>query len=122
MKTIHSYRNEQRAIDEAFARGGAQVTFPSKGKAIHFRQRCYTFRKLFLAQAARESVLGMPETPYDNLFLGQPEETPRGWSVRIEQRKFEGILEDLDGGEIALDEEDELAAQAAAFAKSLKGE
>ena len=32
------------------------------------------------------------------------------------------ILEDLDGGEIALDEEDELAAQAAAFAKSLKGE
>ena len=62
MKTDSQFHFEKEALDTALSSGSASVTFPSPGKAVLFRQRCYAFRKW-----KRESMGG--DSPYELLTI-----------------------------------------------------
>ena len=62
MKTDSQFKFEKQALDTALASGSAQVNFPTAGKAVQFRQRCYAFRKW------KREILG-DQSPYEILTI-----------------------------------------------------
>lgn len=81
MKTDSQFKFEKQALDVALASGSAQVTFPTPGKAVQFRQRCYAFRKW------KRETMG-DQSPYEALTI----KAPQGSSIEIVGRKFEGQI------------------------------
>lgn len=95
-----AYYNDVRLIcDTAIARGGAKYQLPTKGKAVHWRQRAYTFRKLarVLAQKSLPDIGLIASTPYDRLeFVFDEDPT----IVIIRYSELKGQLMDLAGAPI----------------------
>lgn len=83
MKTDLQFRFEKEALDVALATGSARVTFSTPGKAVQFRQRCYSFRKW------KRETLG-DESPYELLTI---KSLAKGATViEIVGRQFEGTI------------------------------
>ena len=83
MKTDLHFQYEKQAMDVALASGSARVAFPTPGKAVAFRQRCYAFRKW------KRDTLG-DQSPYELLTI--PALTKGSLEVVITGRKFEGTI------------------------------
>jgi len=83
MKSDSQYRFEKEALDIALSTGSASVSFTTPGKAVQFRQRCYTFRKW-----KRETV--GDSSPYEMLTIKMLEKGST--TVEIVQRTFEGQI------------------------------
>ena len=68
----NTYLDVKRVFDAALAHGAARFRLPTPGKAQHFMQRAYRYRKL-LFELEQEKFSHIPgyvaSTPYDNLVL-----------------------------------------------------
>jgi len=65
-KRLGLYADVQEILDAALASGGGEFTLESYGKAVHWRQRAYQFRKLFaqtLASKSKYDTLTLPRIP-----------------------------------------------------------
>lgn len=83
MKSDSQFRFEKEALDVALAHGSASVNFLTPGKAVQFRQRCYTFRKW------KRETIG-DSSPYEMLTIKML--APGATTVEIVQRTFEGTI------------------------------
>lgn len=61
------YDDVRQILDAALESGGGTFDLPSYGVAVHWRQRAYSFRKLYAETIARDKSLAM--SPYDRLTL-----------------------------------------------------
>lgn len=104
-KSLHSY-NDVKAVFSAFAsRDTMTIAFPSKGKAHHWRQRAYYYRKLLHNLQEERNATGVPtETPYDNYVIRTDKHDPR--VLHLEKHIFDGVLRDGAGNEIKISYED----------------
>lgn len=99
--TLGNYLAIQKVLDAAIAAGGATYALPTKGAAIHWRQRAYKFRQL----AQKKSITG--SSPYDSLFLRIRDDEPN--VVRIEFEELKGELRGPDGKPIVIAEQPQTA-------------
>lgn len=83
MKSDLQFKYEKEALDVALATGSARVSFPTPGKAVAFRQRCYAFRKW------KRDTMG-DQSPYELLTI--PAIAKGALEVVITGRKFEGTI------------------------------
>lgn len=60
----------------------ATLTFDSKPAAIKWRQRFYTYRKLYLREQDKVKGAGMGSTPWDNIILRNHPDNPK--ALRVE--------------------------------------
>lgn len=100
MKTDKQFFREKQALDVALAQGGADVEFPTHGRAVSFRQRCYTFRKW------KRETLG-DSSLYEDLII-KPVEADSS-IVKIRGREMDGIIRPLGGPPIASAESEKAA-------------
>lgn len=107
------YVYEREVLDKALLSGGVEVTFPSPGDAIKFRQRCYEFRKVWRERCGGEG------SPYDRLTL--PAIPTGGLTVLIVPPVRKGVVKPLGGPVIAPTPEtsDELYDEAITIAGKL---
>lgn len=84
------YEQEKKVLDAALASGGGHLDFATSGKAVQFRHRLYTFRKLY-----RESV--DPASPYDRLSI--PKLAKGQTRVYIEVKTLGTVFVPKEGGE-----------------------
>lgn len=122
MKTDKQFFREKQALDVALAQGGADVEFPTHGRAVSFRQRCYTFRKW------KRETMG-EASPYEDLII-KPVDADSS-VVKIRGREMDGIIRPLGGPPIASqepektvpfeDEDDPLLDEVLGFKKKLVG-
>jgi hypothetical protein len=64
-RNINAYADCRKALDTAIANDGCILTFPSRGAALNFRQRCYSFRRLI-------TELHGEGTAYDSMKIATP--------------------------------------------------
>jgi hypothetical protein len=96
-------------LSTALSRGGANYRLPNPGKAKHWRQRAYTFRKL-LREAAEHNAPGNPldvTTPYDSMTLTISKRDPSCVQINF-SRAVDGVLTDETGAPLTLDGETSL--------------
>lgn len=108
-KTLSSFADVLPILQAARTAGGAkyqphhQVTGePSRGVAIHFKQKVYSFRKLLQEQdaAAHEGISGyVPKSEWDDLHLSFEPGDPTTIVIRFGANAG-GSLRGLDGGEL----------------------
>lgn len=117
-RTESQYALERQVLDGALRSRGADVEFPTHGKAVAFRQRCYAFRKW-----KRES-LG-EASPYEILTIKDLGKDGR--VVQIRPRELEATVTFLDGPPLNQDhfeenftiDDDELLGEADNLVKRL---
>lgn len=70
-RTLVAYADCQMAMDRALDSAyGIALPFETVGSAVHFRQRCYSFRKLINEQAEGEKESGIYSgSSYDTLIV-----------------------------------------------------
>ena len=61
------YDDVRQILDAAMLSGGGEFALPSHGKAVHWRQRAYKFRKLYAQTLASDDSFSM--SPYDKLTM-----------------------------------------------------
>jgi hypothetical protein len=61
------YDDVRQVLDAALQSGGGSFELPTHGKAVHWRQRAYKFRKLYAEILASDKSTAM--SPYDRLTL-----------------------------------------------------
>jgi hypothetical protein len=61
------YDDVRQILDAALSSGGGSFELPTHGKAVHWRQRAYKFRKLYAQTLASDDSFSM--SPYDRLTL-----------------------------------------------------
>jgi hypothetical protein len=61
------YDDVRQILDAAMISGGGEFELPSHGKAVHWRQRAYKFRKLYAQTLASDDSFSM--SPYDKLSM-----------------------------------------------------
>lgn len=110
MKTDAQFKFEKQALDVALATGSAQVTFPTSGKAVQFRQRCYAFRKW------KRETLG-DASPYEALTIKAAE----GSTIHITGKTFEGEIVAGPGLASPEVEDDELFSEILGVKEKLVG-
>lgn len=98
IKTIGNFADVRQVLDEALAHGGGTYRLPTRGKAIKWRQRAYTFRSRLREMEAARDVLntGVYTTPYDGLTLRIDFELDPTL-VHIEIIKATGVFTPADG-------------------------
>jgi hypothetical protein len=82
------YDDVRAILDAALQSGGGSLELPSYGKAVHWRQRAYKFRKLYAEILAQDKSLSM--SPYDRLTL--PKIEPPDCTVVINVREMVGTF------------------------------
>lgn len=107
------YADIKEVLDAALASDGGTYHLPTHGKAVHWRQRAYRFRKLF----AETIPAGQP-SPYDKLVLKKV--PPNSATVRIVLREIEGTFQ--PNREAAAPLEDDLLSEALKLAEELGDE
>lgn len=97
-KNINNYNDVKAILDAAVAGGGGRYHLPTKGKAVHWRQRAYTFKNLAQRNAqATSTVPGYtPPTPYDELTFSLQAGAGDSFYVVIMIRQPEGHLETFE--------------------------
>ncbi len=60
-KTLAMYHDIQRVLDAAIASAGGIFRCETHGRAVHWRQRAYKFRKLY------RDLVNQQNSPYDTL-------------------------------------------------------
>lgn len=119
-KAIAAYTDCLQVLDRALASSGARLPFTERGKAVSFRQRCYRVRSLL---QQRDST-----SPYDAMYIqieplrgSKDEPATLIFLLRAAPNAMLESMRDLDGQEIveAAADDEELEAEAVAFAKSL---
>lgn len=93
--SLSDYPNERAAFDAAVLHGGLTLTFPTPGKAMYFRARAQTFKRLY-RQSQLKANPGIPEhaisSPYDNYVVRYNDREkgedgrPSSCVVRLEDR------------------------------------
>ncbi len=63
------YPIEREVLDYALANGGARYTLDTPGKAVHFRQRAYAFRKVLWGELNAANPSPSIPTPYDLITI-----------------------------------------------------
>lgn len=112
-RSANSYLDCRLVLDAAIAAGGGRYELASPGKALHWRQRAYTFRRILRDNAVAATIIpGLsPSTPYDHIEL-----IADGPVVIIRLVAPKGILTDALGNPIDLKptapSEDELDLEA----------
>ena len=100
-RTIATYTNLARILDAALAAGGATFRLETPGRARHFIQRAYFFRKLLHDQQAASAVFNVDtritHTPYDSMKL-----TRKNCVVTLSFDEIEGVLLDGEGNPLEL--------------------
>lgn len=74
-RRINMFHDVKEVLDKVLLAGGGEVTLETYGKAVHWRHRAYTFRKMFATQVTMDS-------PYDKLTLRRVQ--PGTSTVRID--------------------------------------
>lgn len=77
------YDDVRQILDAAMQSGGGTFDLPSYGQAVHWRQRAYSFRKLYAETLARDKSLAM--SPYDRLTLPRIEEGSCTVVIRVRE-------------------------------------
>lgn len=119
-KNPHAYADVKVILDQAENRTKTTYTLPTEGKARHWTQRAYSFRKVLYNQALDQvgHVPGYaPASPYSTLVLRLD-----GCAVHITHRQIEGVLSGDEGEpvpQVVVEEDDVLLATAREFAKEL---
>lgn len=115
-KTESQFTLERQVLDGALARGGADVEFPTHGKAVAFRQRCYTYRKW------KREMLG-EASPYEKLVI--KDLGKEGKIVQVRGRELDAKVTFLNGPPLAPDPieipDDALMEEAEEMARRLVG-
>jgi len=111
VKTDSQFRFEKEALDVALATGSASVDFPTRGKAVAFRQRCYAFRKW------KRDTLG-DLSPYEALTIKAL--APGATKVEITGKTFEGKITPGTEGPVALPESATLTEEEQAILDDVK--
>lgn len=97
------FSDVSQILDTALAAGGGRYVLSTPGKAVRWRQRAYSLRKLLhkIDAERKQAVPGAIATsPYDLMFLRIiPDDL---CAVQIEIRKPEGTLTAFDGGALPL--------------------
>ena len=110
-RRIGMFADVKDILDAAIASGGGEVTLETYGKAVHWRHRAYTFRKMYALQVDMNS-------PYDRLTFRRVEPGPDKTvphSVLIDIIEQPAIFKPKVGGRpIVEDEEDDAYAEEAA--------
>ncbi len=111
------YDDIREVLDAALSSGGGEYELPDHGKAVHWRQRAYMFRKLYAEKVD-------PRSPYDRLtFRRVP---PESSTVIIAMQSQKGIFRPGAGPPLPLTTEapdiDLLSEAEALLAKIDKGE
>lgn len=100
-KTIGTYTDIARILDTALEAGGATFRLDSPGKAVHFIQRAYAYRKLLHDMQARQLATihdtRSTHTAYDTMKLTREEHI-----VVITFDVIEGVLLDGEGNPLEL--------------------
>lgn len=106
-------------LDYALAHGGARYTLTSGGKATHWRQRAYLFRKILWEELnANHPVPPLP-TPYDGLRLTVDPVDPATVVIEINSPERVGTLTPLGTAE---PDEGPFTAEMLAFRAKLFGD
>lgn len=82
------YDDVRQILDAALASGGGTFDLPTHGKAVHWRQRAYKFRKLYAQTLASDDSFSM--SMYDKLTMPQIPEDSR--TVVINLREIIGTF------------------------------
>lgn len=104
------YEDVKEILDAALAAGGGEYELPDHGKAVHWRQRAYKFRKLYA-----EVIGGV--SPYDRLTLRRLE--PTSSTVIINLIETKGIFRPKSPLSKPAPLDDELLSEAERIAKDL---
>ena len=97
----------QRALDA----GGIRVEFPTPGRAINFRQRCYRARKILAEAAAEVTPAGvLPSTQFDDLYIrlesdAKPDGSNKALLFQLHSRKEKPLITNLEGEPLEILEE-----------------
>lgn len=111
------YSDVKQILDAALAAGGGEYSLPTHGKAVHWRQRAYKFRKLFAeVHHARDM------SKYDSIVM--PRIEPHETTVRFQIRHVEGEFKPAAGAPVNFDAgpDDDLLDFASSLAKQIEGE
>ena len=101
-----AYADVKQVMDYALKKPGLRYILSSYGRAVHFKQRCNTYRNM-LRDMENEMLEKVPgargETAYDILIIRQVNEEGesdrKGNTLLFEHHKTEGKLIDPDTGE-----------------------
>mgnify|MGYP003443860708 FL=1 len=107
---IGMYEDVRKILDAALENGGGEVELRSYGAAVHWRQRAYKFRKLFVDTVQARS-------PYDRLTLLKTPEGSPIVTIRIKEQPavFRPINRDAAPAQV----DPELMSEAEDLAKRL---
>lgn len=96
-KSLTMYHDVKLVLDAAIAAGGGVYTLPTHGKAVHWRQRAYNYRRLLRESKIASSIIpGLdPTTPYDTIELVITDRD--SCDVIIRQIQVKGVLRDAEG-------------------------
>lgn len=109
------YSDVRKIMDAALAAGGGEYVLPAYGKAIHWRQRAYQFRKLFA------ELLGPnKESPYDAIIIRRPAEG--SGKLLLDIRVLEGDFRPAAEPAATDTSGDDLMDFASSLAAKIKGE
>lgn len=100
-KNLTAYNDVAPVLGAAMAANGGSYYLSTRGEAVRWRARAYMYRKVL--QEAEDFSLA-------DMILRMPQQTEKGWLVRIERRKVEGILETDGPAEITDEERAAIAA------------
>ena len=90
-KTEGAFADCKRILDLALRESTITIDFDTHAQAVHFRQRCHSYRKR-LFDAAQPAPGALPGTPYDSLILRIPAKgEPDDCSLTIEDRAEHGL-------------------------------
>lgn len=100
-KNPNEYADIAAVLDAVLPRGGGTYTLPTYAGAIRWAQRAYNLRKALRELSAETRLPGQaPYTKYDDMTLKveKPHENKsEPHVVRIEFKRLQGILTDLEG-------------------------
>lgn len=115
---ISGFADIKKILDAALEHKGGTYRLPTKGKAVWWRQRAYTFRKLLRQREEARDIMktGFYETPYDKMAMKISDDDPR--TIIIFFPEPEGEFVPADGKELEApkNEYDDFAAE---FSKGL---
>lgn len=77
------YDDVRQILDAALASGGGTFDLPTHGKAVHWRQRAYKFRKLYAQTLASDDSFSM--SMYDKLTMPQIPEDSRTVVINLRE-------------------------------------
>jgi hypothetical protein len=120
-KIALQFHAERQILDKCLQHGGGTYTAPTYGKAVLFRQRCYSFMKKY-----REALQASAASPYDILILKalplkkEVKDINAPQPVSIEVRSLDGEFTAGDGEAVETPgAEDDFLSDAMDLAKDL---